>query len=142
MEPKKAVKIIAILILVFSIFGLLENLAILLLAILSESSPLLTEVFAEAGYTMSRIVITMLLSMIIGFLVIISSIGLLKYKEWARKLMIILIVLNLLLGLGSVLFATSKNIYIILITYIFTLIIWGLVLYYFTRPRVKKVFRS
>jgi hypothetical protein len=74
---------------------------------------------------------------------LVIGIGLLKLKEWARKSVIIYYILIVLaFPVAIVVGSLYSEILSMLIDYIPQFIIVGVVIYFFTRPKVKEQFRK
>ena len=71
---------------------------------------------------------------IIGLLLLICSIGLYLLKEWARKGMIIACVIAIILSAPDILKSSPANIISLMI-----IIIFGFLIYYFTRASIKNI---
>lgn len=78
-------------------------------------------------------------------IMVIIGFGLLKIKEWARKVEIYLVILDYL-SKWAIVFILSKNIkisiwYLYQTRHIISLLVLIITIYFFTRPKVKKQFQ-
>ena len=129
MDKPRGIKIIAILILIFSGLSFLGTIFMYLLWGLSSYNNLIIEV----------------IGLVLTIIFIIGAVGLLKYKEWGRKIVIFTAIGFLLLEISNIIYAGIYGISLLLYTELFMFIIgailYGLLIFYLSKKKVKEAFQ-
>src|SRR4030067_544021 len=112
MDKPRGIKVIATLILIFSGLSFLGTIFMYLLWGLSSYNNLIIEV----------------IGLVLTIIFIIGAVGLLKYKEWGRKIVIFTAIGFLLLEISNIIYAGIYGISLLLYTELFMFII-GAILY-------------
>lgn len=144
MEPKSIVKTIAIIILVLSILGMLGNIFYIVIYLTLGSNAILAEAISQTGYALGEIAVSASISFIVSIFLVIGSIGLLTHKRWARNFTVTTIIISLAVGLIKIIYVavTGKPLAGAIISYIFSLVIWGFFIYLLSKQKVKKFLYS
>lgn len=151
MNKPKPIKIIAILILVFSGLALmgtafrLLSLFILSLIVPDSVSASFASALSQGGYTSTYFLITTSISSFLDMLFVIGAIGLLKYRGWGRKMVIYTAIGFLLESFGSIIYSGVSGTSLVstlssISGFIVGMIIYGLMIFYFNKKDVKKAF--
>ncbi len=149
MDKPKGIKIIAILILVFSGISIFQSISTILTIALSKENSLIISTLAQLNYNWTYLLVSGILGLILDILFVISAIGLLNYKEWGRKGVIGIAIADIIFVIGislySPLSATSLlgsiAPFITIVTIVFSAAIYGLLIFYFNRKTVKEAFQ-
>ncbi len=142
MDKPRGVKIIAIIILVFFSLSLVNLICSLLCIGYKCISPILNPGFLYFNFDF----ITDMIVLILDILFIIGAIGLLRYKESWRKIVICTATGFLLLRIGEIIYASiyqfSSLIYLNSIAFAVEAVLYGLLIFYFSRKKVREAFSS
>ena len=129
MDKPRGIKVIATLILIFSGLSFLGTIFMYLLWGLSSYNNLIIEV----------------IGLVLTIIFIIGAVGLLKYKEWGRKIVIFTAIGFLLLEISNIIYAGIYGISLLLYTELFMFIIgailYGLLIFYLSKKKVKEAFQ-
>ncbi len=148
----KGIKVIAILILIFSGLALMSEIRNFLLIGLTSILLINTsgnDITSELSASLSHIPLTYLLItnavlLVFDILFIIGAIGLLKYKKWGRKLVIYTSIGYLVEGAGNIvylsIYAQLILTLMLILSFAASIVIYGLLLFYLNKKSVKKAF--
>jgi len=139
MKRPSGINVIAIIIIVLYSLSLLGG---LIGAAMLLSRPAVLE--AATGISSGYYVISAIFGIIISALFITLAANILRSKEWARRALIYLVIIAIAIGLISLFVPNSRGT-VSLGASIFSWVVsgglWLAIVYYFTRPKVKKVFK-
>ncbi len=146
MDKPKGIKVIAILILIFSSLALISGIRSILSLTFPGSD--VTTAFNLLGYSSSYLtylLIETVILLIFNILFIIGAIGLLKYKKWGRKMVIFIAIGFLLESIFNLIYSSASG--VSLLSTLFTafsiiigIILYGLVIFYLNKKKVKEAF--
>jgi hypothetical protein len=149
MNKPKSIKVIAILILIFS------GLSLLITTYNVIQVNFFPNGYYPLGHSTNYALINSIITVILDILFIIGAIELLKYKKWGRKIVIYSAIGFLLLGISSIIDSifylksygspsdiTSWIVSTNLVPFIIEIIIYGLIILYFSKKKVKEAFKK
>ena len=121
---------------------MLFNLFILILALAVAN---IQEILGSSGVSLAHYIFSLIYSLTISILGLVAGIGILVLKPWARKLLLSLALIVIPVGTANLIFTSVKYTDLSLIMgttlgFIFGLVYYILVLWYFNKANVKKVF--
>jgi len=141
-QQKLNVKLLGILIAIFSAFQMFSNLYIIILPHILKPNELekllqmLSRMFGPIVIQESMNIATLSIKAIFSALFLSSAIGMIKFKEWSRKLLFCLLGIRIIYGLKTCIISKilHPSFMLILVVSIF-------LFYYLTRPKVKEQFK-
>ena len=141
-QEKFNIRLLGVLIVIFAAAHLFLNLYIITLPFILKLDELqkliqiLTRMFGPIAIREDMNTAMLFVKVIVSALFLSSGIGVIKFKEWSRKLLFCLLGLRIIYGS---LICASYNIFHV---HLLVMILTGLFLfYYFTRPKVKEQFK-
>jgi len=143
MKKPIGVTVFGILVIIFAALGILGTLFSFLAFGLMANLPMFQQMPMQ--YNMAYMLFSLISSLIMGVLGLIAGIGILKLKNWARVLLIVFAIVMIVLGLVSLIYSGMMNIGIgiifVIMGFIFSIVYYGLILWYFNKKKVKIVFK-
>ncbi len=144
MEKPKGTKILAIIILILSTYGILSGIISFFTMTLYGGYDYggYDQIANQIGYSKTYFVVSSIASLIIQIIFLTGAIGLIKYKEWGRKTIIVAAIVSLLYGIFGFIysFIQASNIFSIIFIFSFILLVaWNIfLLIYLNRKSVKE----
>lgn len=136
----KGIRTLAIIILILSVLAFFGTILSLVFIAGASANPELN----PTSYSLTHTMIINIIGLIIHVLLIVGSIGLFIYKEWGRKVIVYtcigVLVQNVLNMIYSMVAYSALSLIGLLISLAFSAVIYGLLIYYFTKENVKSAF--
>jgi hypothetical protein len=131
------IKIVGIILLIFSFIAAYVN----LVNIIAVGRPLLKYITTIFITTDLFILIQSIVYFIMSILSFINAIHILRLKSYAVKELFVLIIIGTILYFLTN-FLIEKNLFLVLKDSVFGILTGLMLIYYFTRPKIKKEFRG
>lgn len=142
LQQKFNIRLLGVIIIIFASVHLFLNLYIMILPSILKSDEIqklmqtLSQTFGPIAIQKDRNIAILCIKVTVSALFLSSGIGMIKLKEWSRKLLICLLGLRIIYGLTICAIFNLLHPHLAIITAV------GLFLfYYLTRPKVKVQFR-
>lgn len=141
-KTETSVKVISIILIVFYGMGALGKSLSLILLHTESFRPIFAQVLANTNY--NYLLAMGIAYIVINFLIVAGSIGILKKKEWGRKLTTRTLIVGIILQVASFVYSSFTNPATIttytIFAFVISLGIYGSITYFLTRKKTKKVF--